>query len=79
MTLEEAQSLKPGDIISGASRDNRILAAVKVDIGSKMLLWDELRNSGVIDRGHSYSYEKMTIAKRAEPVVPKVIDTYPIY
>lgn len=74
MTLEEAQQLKPGDIISGASRSIRLLT--RVEINDKYLLWDEDRGDGIINTGHRYEYANMHLVKKA---IPQVINNYPIY
>jgi len=71
MTLEEAQQLNPGDIISGAHSSRRVLT--KVWIENHELCWNQEGNG---DTKHSYEYKHMTLVERAKPVVN---NSYPIY
>lgn len=74
MTLEEAQSLRPGDQIKGTfGSETRTIRRCKVEEGYKELMWGETESDGY---NHSWSYDKLTLHKRAEP---QVNDTYAIY
>jgi len=70
MTLEEAESLKPDDIISCAGYSMRIIASCNVSV--KDLNWKEKGCN--IPR--SWAYENIRLVSKAEPII---INNYSIY
>jgi len=63
MTLEEAQSLGPDDIIEVANtKSNRILNDCHVNHSN--LLWSEKKNDGSISKGHSWPYRDINLIKK---------------
>jgi len=72
MTKEEAENLKPGDIIRGGNNHNRIL--IKVWLVNNELHWNEERYGHDV---HCHlAFIDLEIEKKAEPIV---IDNYLIY
>jgi hypothetical protein len=71
MTKEQAEQLKPGDIISCAGNGNRELT--KCWVHRDMLHWHQMGNG---ETEHQYEYSRITLVKRAEPIV---INNYQIY
>ena len=71
MTLEEAQSLKPGDVISGAGNRYRVLT--KVWLRNDCIQWWE---KDTRELNHTYEYDSMDIVSQAEPLIN---NSYPIY
>lgn len=70
MTKEEAETLRPGDVISCACNSKRVLT--KVSVYDCTLFWNQ---EGAGTTEHSYPIDKIDIVKRAN----QIIDTYDIY
>jgi hypothetical protein len=69
MTKEEAEQLRPGDIISCCHDSNREL--IECCVKGNSLHWHQ-KGSG---SGHEYPYRDITLVKRGE----RVINNYQIY
>jgi hypothetical protein len=70
MTLEEAESLKEGDIIFCAGFNNRVITSCKVI--SSELHWHEKGSTS----DHSWTYKDIILMSKAEP---SIINNYQIY
>ena len=70
MTLEEAESLKAGDMISCVGFHERVI--VTCDVKFNELYWRELNSAS----GHFWAYKDIILVSRAEPTI---INNYQIY
>lgn len=63
MTLEEAQSLGPGDIIKlSDSLVERVIEKCWVE--NSNLCWNQIGNNNYISKGHGWSYQGLTLVKK---------------
>lgn len=68
MTLEEAQSLGPGDSIS-LTGSTYIRQIDKCYVNGENLKWDQQKDNGVVDKGHSWPYEDIIIVGKAHNII----------
>lgn len=74
MTLEEAQSLGPGDIIKGPWNGISERVIVSCFIRDGALHWDQDTS-----RGHGWSYRDLSLVKKVYNIEPQVNNDYSIF
>ena len=74
MTLEEAQSLGPGDIIKGPWSGNSERIIESCFIRNNDLYWDQANS-----KNHSWSYSQISLVKKVHNVEPQVNNNYSIF
>jgi len=74
MTLEEAQSLGPGDIIKGSWSGTSERTIESCFIRGGDLYWNQ-----AITKGHSWGYEDIFLVKKVHNVEPQINNDYSIF
>jgi len=74
MTLEEAQSLGPGDIIKGSWSGTSERTIESCFIRGGDLHWNQ-----AITKGHSWGYEDIFLVKKVHNVEPQINNDYSIF